>query len=130
MAKSSQAARNSRLSSARASAGRRCQAGSILKKVNLAKVRSALVRSPWLIGAMLVAAAALPGAAWAAATPEPRVIVALVPPATTPADLGRIPGMALGLLGAGIGPVPAAQTYLDASQGNRVNPSLYGSPLP
>ena len=42
MAKSSQAARNSRLSAARSSASRRRQAGSILKNVNLAKVRSAI----------------------------------------------------------------------------------------
>jgi hypothetical protein len=79
---------------------------------------------------MLVAAALFPGAALAAAKDEPSVVVAVVPSAATPAELGQIPGMALGLLGAGIGPVPASQTYLDASQGNRVNPSLYGSPLP
>src|SRR6476659_9834596 len=42
MAKSSQAARNSRLSAARSSSSRRRQAGSILKNVNLAKVRSAI----------------------------------------------------------------------------------------
>jgi hypothetical protein len=79
---------------------------------------------------MLVAAAVFPAAAPAAATDEPSVLVAVVPSATSPADLGRIPSMALGLLGAGIGPVPASQTYLDASQGNRVNPSLYGTSLP
>jgi hypothetical protein len=33
--------------------------------------------------------------------------------------------MSPGLVSAGIGTVPAEQTYLDISQGNRVNPSLY-----
>jgi hypothetical protein len=58
------------------------------------------------------------------------VVVAIVPSATTPADLGRVPGMALGLLSAGIGPVAVPQTYLDASQGTRIDPHLYDSPLP
>ena len=38
--------------------------------------------------------------------------------------------MAPGLLSAGLGSVPAAQTYLDISQGNRVFDSLYDSELP
>jgi hypothetical protein len=38
--------------------------------------------------------------------------------------------MAVGLLSAGMGSVPAAQTYLDISQGNRVFDSLYDRPLP
>ena len=42
VAKSSQAARNSRLSCARSAASLRCQAGSTLKNVNLANVRSAI----------------------------------------------------------------------------------------
>src|SRR5436190_3585521 len=117
---------NSRLSSARASASRRCQAGSILKKVNLAKVRSGAAMTM----AMLVLATALPGTASAAGPRQPAVIVAVVPPATTATELGSVPGMALGLLSAGVGPVPPSQTYLDASQGNRVNPELYGSSPP
>ena len=36
--------------------------------------------------------------------------------------------MALGLMSAGIGTVPAKQTYLDISQGNRVDPVLYDGP--
>jgi hypothetical protein len=39
-------------------------------------------------------------------------------------------GMAPGLLSAGLGSVPAAQTYLDISQGNRVFDSLYDKELP
>lgn len=38
--------------------------------------------------------------------------------------------MAPGLLSAGLGSVPAAQTYLDVSQGNRVFDSLYDQALP
>jgi len=38
--------------------------------------------------------------------------------------------MAVGLLSAGMGSVPAEQTYLDISQGNRVFDSLYDEPLP
>ena len=38
--------------------------------------------------------------------------------------------MSPGLLSAGLGSVPAAQTYLDISQGNRVFDSLYDSDLP
>ncbi len=39
-------------------------------------------------------------------------------------------GMAPGLLSAGLGSVPAQQTYLDISQGNRVFDSLYDEKLP
>jgi hypothetical protein len=39
-------------------------------------------------------------------------------------------GLSPGLLSAGLGSVPAAQTYLDISQGNRVFDSLYDSELP
>jgi len=39
-------------------------------------------------------------------------------------------GMSPGLLSAGLGSVPAAQTYLDITQGNRVFDSLYDAPLP
>lgn len=38
--------------------------------------------------------------------------------------------MAVGLMSAGMGSVPAEQTYLDISQGNRVFDSLYDRPLP
>jgi hypothetical protein len=39
-------------------------------------------------------------------------------------------GMSPGLMSAGLGAVPAEQTYLDVTQGNRVFDSLYGSELP
>jgi hypothetical protein len=53
-----------------------------------------------------------------------------VPPGTSVAELARISGIAPGLLSAGLGSVPAGQTYLDISQGNRVFDSLYDSDLP
>lgn len=36
--------------------------------------------------------------------------------------------MGLGLVSAGVGQVPAKQTYLDVSQGNRIDPALYDGP--
>ena len=60
MPKSSQAARNSCLSAARRSASRRRQAGSTLKKLNLAKVRSAGIALTIALSLLLAAA---PGAA-------------------------------------------------------------------
>jgi hypothetical protein len=54
----------------------------------------------------------------------------LLPEGTGVAELGGVPGVAVGLLSAGLGSVPAEQTYLDVSQGNRVFDSLYGSKLP
>src|SRR5215207_1262097 len=130
-AKSSQAARNSRLSSARASASRRCHAGSSLKNVNLAKVRSASSAIP----AMLALAVALSVAvsAPAAARPQtgsPRVTLAMLAPRTIVTGIASVPGIAPGLVSAGISEVPPEQTYLDISQGNRVNPSLYDTELP
>jgi hypothetical protein len=58
------------------------------------------------------------------------VIVALLPRGTGVEKLARVRGISPGLLSAGLGGVPAAQTYLDVSQGNRVFDSLYGSELP
>jgi hypothetical protein len=57
--------------------------------------------------------------------------VALVwlPSGTTVKELDGL-GMAPGLLSAGLGSVPAEQTYLDVTQGNRVFDSLYDSELP
>ena len=39
-------------------------------------------------------------------------------------------GLSPGIMSAGLGEVPAAQTYLDIGQGNRVFDSLYNEPLP
>jgi hypothetical protein len=62
--------------------------------------------------------------------PRSRVVVALLPKGTGVGKLAQIPGVSPGLLSAGLGSVPAQQTYLDISQGNRVFDSLYDSELP
>ena len=54
----------------------------------------------------------------------------MLPGDTTHLGLGRVAGISPGALSAGLGGVPAAQTYLDVSQGNRVFGSLYDFPLP
>jgi hypothetical protein len=61
---------------------------------------------------------------------KPAVTVALLPGGTGLASMERIEGLAPGLMSAGIGRVPAAQTYLDITQGNRVSESLYEGDLP
>src|SRR3954451_19856161 len=125
-AKSSQAARNSRLSSARAAGSRRCHAGSSLKKVNLAKVRSG-TPAMVVLGVVLLLGAA--PAASAARDPA-HVTIAVVPGGTSVGELGQVPGMGVGILSAGIGDVPRDQTYLDVGQGTRIQQSLYDRPLP
>jgi hypothetical protein len=94
-----------------------------LKKLNLAKVRSA-------IGATIaLLALALALASPAAASPDQRVVLAWVPAETTVAELANA-GFAPGILSPGLGTVPAEQTYLDIGQGNRVFDSLYDAALP
>ncbi len=61
--------------------------------------------------------------------PGASVVIALVPQGTSVGELVGV-GMAPGLMSAGLGGVPAAQTYLDVSQGNRVFDSLYDEELP
>jgi hypothetical protein len=55
--------------------------------------------------------------------------VVLLPKGTEVKRLAEVPGVSPGLMSAGLGSVPAAQTYLDVSQGNRVFDSLYDSDL-
>jgi hypothetical protein len=56
-------------------------------------------------------------------------VLALLPNGTKVKQLAS-QGLAPGLLSAGLGSVPAEQTYLDITQGNRVFDSLYDSQLP
>jgi hypothetical protein len=56
--------------------------------------------------------------------------VVLLPRGTSVGQLAKVRDVSPGLLSAGLGSVPAAQTYLDISQGNRVFDSLYDSELP
>jgi hypothetical protein len=60
----------------------------------------------------------------------PVVTIAIVPKGTTPAQLARVNGVGVGLMSAGIGRVPPAQTLIDIGQGARINPSLYDQSLP
>ncbi|MDX6588755.1 MAG: hypothetical protein QOI84_29, partial [Solirubrobacterales bacterium] len=61
--------------------------------------------------------------------PSTRVTLAWLPDSTSVRQLARS-GLSPGVLSAGLGTVPAEQTYLDVSQGNRVFDSLYSSKLP
>ncbi len=63
-----------------------------------------------------------------AAGAVPSVRVTVLPPGTTIQQLAAA-GYSTGLMSAGIGNVPADQTYLDISQGNRVADSLYDGAL-
>jgi hypothetical protein len=59
----------------------------------------------------------------------PAVHLMLLPSGTTVEDLAET-GFSPGLMSAGLGTVPPAQTYLDIGQGNRVFDSLYDEDLP
>src|SRR4051812_32866098 len=129
-AKSSQAARNSALSPARSSALRLRQAGSSLKNVNLTNVRSATGRrvmgAALAAGALLCVAAGQAGADRRVSPPmvaglPPEVFLQVLPHRTTVDELASVPGMSIGFMSTGIGEVPPEQTYLDVSQGNRVD---------
>src|SRR4051812_14082615 len=131
-AKSSQAARNSALSVARSSGDRLRQAGSSLKNVNLTNVRSATIKR-LVVGALAaggLACGAAPILAAAQTVQDRTVTVAILPTQTTVDDLAQVNGMAVGLMSTEIGDVPPEQTYLDISQGNRVNDALYDRALP
>jgi hypothetical protein len=78
-------------------------------------------------GALLCA---LTAPAEAQSLPSARLTVAVVPRGTTVAELARMPGMSPGLISAGIGQVPSEQTFLDVSQGNRIDDALYDRELP
>lgn len=65
---------------------------------------------------------------FAASTASAQVVVALVPQGTSVEQLAAA-GLSPGLMSAGLGSVPAQQTYLDVGQGNRVFDSLYDSEL-
>ena len=124
-AKSSQAARNSALSCPRSEALRLRQAGPSLKNVNLTNVRSATRRR---VMATALAAGVF-ACLWATPALGRSVTLVALPQGTTVGELTRA-GLSPGVMSAGIGPVPAEQTYLDISQGNRVDDALYDRSLP
>ncbi|HET6830684.1 MAG TPA: hypothetical protein VFH44_04965 [Solirubrobacterales bacterium] len=84
------------------------------------------------MAAMLALAFLAPSAAVAATGAEaPRITIALLPPGTGVDRIAEaVPGIAPGVMSAGLGRVPAGQTYLDIGQGNRVFSSLYPGRLP
>jgi hypothetical protein len=92
-----------------------------LKKLNLAKVRSAIGAT---IALLLLVLAPVQATA-----KEPAVVLAWVPSGTSVAELADA-GFSPGVMSAGLGTVPPLQTYLDIGQGNRVFDSLYDRPLP
>jgi hypothetical protein len=88
----------------------------------LANVRSAIAVTIAL-ALLLIAAPA------SSAAQEQRVVLVWLPSDTSLAQLAEA-GLSPGLMSAGLGTVPAEQTYLDVGQGNRVFNSLYDRPLP
>jgi len=64
-----------------------------------------------------------------AAAEEQRVVLAWLPSDTSVEQLAAA-GFSPGVMSAGLGEVPPAQTFLDIGQGNRVFDSLYDSALP
>lgn len=79
---------------------------------------------------MLATAALLALPSSALGKDDPRVVVAVVPYGTTVEQIAAVPELSPGIVSAGLGSVPPAQTFLDISQGNRVNESLYDRDLP
>lgn len=79
---------------------------------------------------MLAALAVVAAPARAQEPADARVIVAILPFGTTVEEIGAVDGIAPGIMSAGMGQVSAPQTYLDISQGNRINESLYDGELP
>ncbi len=85
----------------------------------------------WAAAIAVLALAALPASAAAKGTAHgPRVLIALLPNGTPVEALERAPAIAPGLLSAGIDGVSPEQTYLDVTQGNRIDDDLYDEPLP
>ncbi len=79
--------------------------------------------------ATIALALALLAPSAAAASRQPSVVsLVWLPAGTTVAQIGAA-GLSPGLMSAGLGTVPAQQTYLDVGQGNRVFDSLYGRSL-
>jgi hypothetical protein len=79
---------------------------------------------------MVVLAVALLAVPGAHAEQKPQITIAVLQHRVTLEQLASIQGMGIGFLSAGIGDVPANQTYLDVSQAARVPGSLYDRPLP
>jgi hypothetical protein len=66
----------------------------------------------------------------AGAQDDSRAVIAVLPYGTTVEEIASVDDLAPGLVSAGLGSVPVAQTFLDMGQGNRVNQDLYDGDLP
>jgi cell division protein FtsW (lipid II flippase) len=77
-----------------------------------------------------VVASATAGPAGAEPDPGGRAVIAVLPYQTSVEQIATVPDLAPGVISAGLGSVPVAQTFLDISQGNRVNQNLYDGELP
>jgi hypothetical protein len=66
----------------------------------------------------------------AAAQDESRAVIAVLPYGTTVEEIAAVGDLAPGVVSAGLGAVPVAQTFLDVGQGNRANEDLYDEDLP
>src|SRR5688500_451526 len=135
-AKLSQAASNSRLCFSRSATGRRRQAGSTFKNVNLTTLRF-MARTPIyaaLIGGLVIAALA---ASPAHAQERPRAAIVFWPgpqPLAEPPALERLaqaPGLdAFGFMSAIQGHYTPEQTFLGMTAGARTPSSLYAEDVP
>jgi hypothetical protein len=61
---------------------------------------------------------------------DSRVVIAVLPFGTSVEEIAAVPQLSPGVVSAGLGAVPVAQTFLDIGQGNRVNETLYDGDLP
>lgn len=85
----------------------------------------------WAAAVAVLTLAAAPASASAKGAPQDRrVLIGLLPHGTPVGTLERAPAIAPGLLSAGIDGVSPEQTYLDITQGNRIDNDLYDDPLP
>ena len=112
-----------------------------MRNVNLMKVRSPIATIVALAVVLTGLWAAVAGSPAQAAgsgngvTPyaplAPAVTIAVLPEGTSADQIAAAsPDLAVGVLSAGLGHVPAGQTYLDIGQGNRLAESLYPRELP
>jgi hypothetical protein len=76
-----------------------------------------------------LAATAPPAADSQAEEPSGHVVIAVLPYGVPVEAIGRVAGISPGIMSAGIGSPPPAQSFLDIGQGNRVNERLYDADL-
>ena len=83
-----------------------------------------------LAAAVVAALAVATPSAPAQATGDGSVVIAVLPYGVPIEAIGRVDEISPGVMSAGLGSSPPAQSFLDIGQGNRVNERLYDSELP